>query len=53
MATKVIQSSLIFKSLDRMTVQRNTATDIQKCKWQLKEMEEDSEHERSTGLTGN
>lgn len=53
MATKVIQSSLIFKSLDRMTVQRNTATDIQKWKWQVKEMEEDYEHERSTGLTGN
>lgn len=53
METKVIQSSLIFKSLDRMTVQRNTATDIQKWKWQVKEMEEDYEHERSTGLTGN
>ena len=53
METKVIQSSLIFKGLDRMTVQRNTATDIQKWKWQVKEMEEDYEHERSTGLTGN
>ncbi|MGN0324228.1 MAG: hypothetical protein ACI4DW_11960 [Lachnospiraceae bacterium] len=53
METKVIQSSLIFKSLDRMTVQKNTATDIQKWKWQVKEMEEDYEHERSTGLTGN
>ena len=53
METKVIQSSLIFKSLDRMTVQRNIATDIQKWKWQVKEMEEDYEHERSTGLTGN
>ena len=53
METKVIQSSLIFKSLDRMTVQKNTTTDIQKWKWQVKEMEEDYEHERSTGLTGN
>ena len=53
METKVIQSSLIFKSLDRMTVQKNTTTDIQKWKWQGKEMEEDYEHERSTGLTGN
>ena len=53
METKVIQSSLIFKSLDRMTVQKNTTTDIQKWKWQVKEMEEDYEHERSTGLTVN
>lgn len=53
METKVIQSSLIIKHLDRMTVQTNTDTDIQKWKWQVKEMEEDYEHERSTGLTGN
>ena len=37
-----------------MTAQaKKTATNIQKRKWQVKEMEEDYEHERSTGLTGN
>ena len=52
MEDKVIQQSFTFK--DRMTAQaKKTATNIQKRKWQVKEMEEDYEHERSTGLTGN
>lgn len=54
MEDKVIQQSFIFKNLDRMTAQtKKTATGIQKRKWRVKEMEEDYEHERSTGLTGN
>ena len=54
MEDKVIQQSFTFKNSDRMTAQaKKTATNIQKRKWQVKEMEEDYEHERSTGLTGN
>ena len=53
MEHKVIQQSFTFKNSDRMTAQaKKTATNIQKRKWQGKEME-DYEHERSTGLTGN
>ena len=52
MEDKVIQQSFTFKNSDRMTAQaKKTATNIQKRKWQVKEMED--EHERSTGLTGN
>ena len=52
MEDKVIQQSFTFKNSDRMTAQaKKTATNIQKRKWQVKEMEED--YERSTGLTGN
>ena len=54
MEHKVIQQSFTFKNSDRMTAQaKKTATNIQKRKWQVIEMEEDSEHERRTGLTGN
>lgn len=54
MEDKVIQQSFIFKNSDRMTAQiKKTATGIKKRKWRVKEMEEDYEHERSTGLTGN
>lgn len=54
MEDKVIQQSFIFKKSDRMTAQiKKTATGIKKRKWRVKEMEEDYEHERSTGLTGN
>lgn len=54
MEDKVIQQSFTFKNSDRMTAQaKKTATNIQKRKWQVKEMEEDYEHERSTDLTGN
>ncbi len=54
MEDKVIQQSFIFKNSDRMTAQiKITATGIKKRKWRVKEMEEDYEHERSTGLTGN
>lgn len=50
MEDKVIQQSFIFKNSDRMTAQiKKTA----KRKWRVKEMEEDYEHERSTGFTGN
>ena len=50
MEDKVIQQSFTFKNSDRMTAQaKKTATNIQKRKWQVKEMEEDYEHERSTG----
>ena len=54
MEDKVIQQSFTFKNSDRMTAQaKKTATNIQKRKWQVKEMEEDYEHETRTGLTGN
>lgn len=54
MEDKVIQQSFTFKNSDRMTAQaKKTATNIQKRKWQVKEMKEDYEHERSTGITGN
>lgn len=54
MEDKVIQQSFIFKNSDRMTAQiKKTATGIKKRKWRVKEMEEDYEHERGTGLTGN
>lgn len=54
MEDKVIQQSFRFKNSDRMTAHaKKTAANIQKRKWQVKEMEEDYEHERSTGLTGN
>ena len=54
MEDKVIQQSFIFKNSDRMTAQiKITATGFKKRKWRVKEMEEDYEHERSTGLTGN
>ena len=54
MEDKVIQQSFTFESSDRMTAQiKKTATGTQKRKWRVKEMEEDYEHERSTGLTGN
>lgn len=54
MEEKVIQQSFTFKNSDRMTAQiKKTATGIMKRKWRVKEMEEDYEHERSTGLTGN
>ena len=54
MEDKVIQQSFTFKNSDRMTAQiKKTATGIKKRKWRVKEMEEDYEHERSTGLTGN
>lgn len=54
MEEKVIRQSFIFKNSDKMTAQiKKTATDIKKRKWRVKEMEEDYEHERSTGLTGN
>ena len=54
MEDKVIQQSFTFKNSDRMTAQaKKTATNIQKRKWQVKEMEEDYQHERSTCLTGN
>ena len=54
MEDKVIQQSFIFKNSDRMTAQiKITATGIKKRKWRVKEMEEDYEHERSTGFTGN
>lgn len=54
MEDKVIQQSFIFKNSDRMTAQiKKTAPGIKKRKWRVKEMEEDYEHERSTGLTGN
>lgn len=54
MEDKVIQQSFIFKNSDRMTAQiKITATGIKKRKWRGKEMEEDYEHERSTGFTGN
>ena len=54
MEGKIIQQSFTFKNSDRMTAQtKKTAANIQKRKWQVKEMEEDYEHERSTGLTGN
>ena len=54
MEDKVIQQSFTFKNSDRMTAQaKKTATNIQKRKWQVKEMNEDYEHERSPGLTGN
>ena len=54
MEDKVIQQSFTFKNSDRMTAQaKKTATNIQKRKWQVKEMEVDYEHERSTCLTGN
>ena len=44
----------LFKNSDRMTAHaKKTSTKIQKRKRQVKEMEEDYEHERSTGLTGN
>ena len=47
MEDKVIQQSFTFKNSDRMTAQaKKTATNIQKRKWQVKEMEEDYEHER-------
>ena len=50
MEDKVIQQSFTFKNSDRMTAQiKKTA----KRKWRVKEMEEDYEHERSTGFTGN
>ena len=48
MEDKVIQQSFTFKNSDRMTAQaKKTATNIQKRKWQVKEMKEDYEHERS------
>lgn len=54
MEDKVIQQSFTFKNSDRMTAQiKKTATGIKKRKWRVKEMEENYEHERSTGLTGN
>ena len=54
MEDKVIQQSFIFKNSDRMTAQiKITATGIKKRKWRVKEMEEDYEHERRTGFTGN
>lgn len=54
MEDKVIQQSFIFKNSDRMTEQiKKTAIGIKKRKWRVKEMEEDYEHERSTGLTSN
>ena len=54
MEDKVIQQSFTFKNSDRMTAQiKKRATGTQKRKWRVKEMEEDYEHERSTGLTGN
>ena len=44
MEDKVIQQSFTFKNSDRMTAQaKKTATNIQKRKWQVKEMEEDYE----------
>ena len=54
MEDKVIQQSFTFENSDRMTAQiKKRATGTQKRKWRVKEMEEDYEHERSTGLTGN
>ena len=54
MEDKVIQQSFTFKNSDRMTAQiKKTATGIKKRKWRVKEREENYEHERSTGLTGN
>ena len=54
MEDQIIQQSFTFKNSDRMTAKtKKTAANIQKRKWQVKEMEEDYEHERSTGLTGN
>ena len=42
MEDKVIQQSFTFKNSDRMTAQaKKTATNIQKRKWQVKEMKED------------
>ena len=42
MEDKVIQQSFTFKNSDRMIAQaKKTATNIQKRKWQVKEMEED------------
>ena len=53
MEDKVIQQSFIFNDLGRMRAQtRQTATNIQKWKWRVKEMEEAYEQERSTGFTG-
>ena len=44
MEDKVIQQSFTFKNSDRMTAQaKKTATNIQKRKWQVKEMEENYE----------
>ena len=54
MEDKVIQQSFTFENSDRMTAQiKKRATGTQKRKGRVKEMEEDYEHERSTGLTGN
>ena len=54
MEDKIIQQSFTFKNSDRMTAQtKKTAANIQKRKWQVKEMEEEYEYERSTGPTGN
>ncbi len=40
MEDKVIQQSFTFKNSDRMTAQaKKTATNIQKRKWQVKEIE--------------
>ena len=54
MEDKVIQQSFTFENSDRLTAQiKKRATGTQKRKWRVKEMEEDYEHERSTGFTGN
>ena len=54
MEDKVIQHSFIFKISDKMTAQiKKPVTHKERKVWQVKEMEEDYEHERSTGLTGN
>ena len=54
MEDKAMQHSFIFKISDTMTAQTEKPVTHQERKvWQVKEMEEDYEHETGSGFSGN
>ena len=54
MEDKVIQHSFIFKISDKMTAQiKKPVTHKERKVWQVKEMEENYEHETGSGFRGN
>ncbi|MGN9013569.1 hypothetical protein ACTNBP_12715 [Oliverpabstia intestinalis] len=54
MEDKVMQHSFIFKISDTMTAQtKKPVTHKERKVWQVKEMEEDYEHETGSGFSGN
>ena len=54
MEDTAMQHSFTFIILDKIILQnKKNARWRSRKMWQVKEMEEDYEHERSTGLTGN